>query len=217
MHGLPFCTGARRVPFPSRDVRVPCGNGPRCVEKALFRAHETAWCFYVQRTVFIETHLISHRFYQRVRMRCLIWLRRGAEIFRIHVRRACGFTRTPPLPQVRADIVVGMDTILCNISALRYHRIPPICREDFHARLDQLSLCGAHELLHDEVIAGYLGTPLHVLVFDQVHRGKYTYQKTHLWTGEMPPGSLIRIGSHLEVTSPAVTLLGLAAFCLPCS
>lgn len=105
-----------------------------------------------------------------------------------------------------------MDMIFCNISALRFHRVPPICRDDFLARLDRMSGGNALVLLADDVICGYLGDPLHVLVCDHAHRGKYVHRRNHLWTGDLPAGALWRIGSYFEVASPAFALLGLASF-----
>lgn len=146
-------------------------------------------------------------------------IRWSRQSFRLHVRyfqkvRQISICFLPDLDSI--TMLLGyrraMDMLICNISALRYHRIPSICREDFLARLDRTSRINASALLNDEAISGYLGCQLHVLVFDQSHRGRFRYQCNHLWTGDLPSGSFTRIGSYFEVASPAFTLLGLASF-----
>lgn len=105
--------------------------------------------------------------------------------------------------------------ILCNITALRYHRVPLVCRDDLHARISRLCHAGARALLGDEVIAGYLGSPLHTLVGEDSKRGRCASQYRHLFRGELSFGALWRLNSYLEVASPELALLGLAPFLSP--
>ena len=99
---------------------------------------------------------------------------------------------------------------LCDISALRYHRIPPHIHELLDERLDvalgprQKSLRPAAELL------GLPGKPLHVLQTNRAACAKTSNQCTHLISHELPFGSIQEFGSYVAVTSPALTLFTLA-------
>ena len=99
---------------------------------------------------------------------------------------------------------------LCDISALRYHRIPPHIHELLDDRLDlalgprQKSLQPATELL------GLPGKPLHMLQTNRSVCTKSFHQCMHLVSHELPFGSIQEFGSYVAVTSPALTLFTLA-------
>lgn len=55
-----------------------------------------------------------------------------------------------------------------------------------------------------------LSTPVELLVFSRKERRPSRAVRPRLWTGDLPPRSLVRIGADMAVTSPVFTLLLLA-------
>ena len=100
---------------------------------------------------------------------------------------------------------------LCDISALRYHRMPPVIHEVIDERLDQAlgpgnwSFEGVAELL------GLPHQPVHLLCTNQAARRHTVHQKTQLISAALPFGSRWDFGSYSSVTSPALTLFTLAS------
>lgn len=53
--------------------------------------------------------------------------------------------------------------------------------------------------------------PIDVLFFTQGRRRRSSFVHPHSWTGEIPPKAFVRLDENVSVTSPAFTLLQLAA------
>ena len=103
-----------------------------------------------------------------------------------------------------------MEDVLCDISAFRYHRTPPYvlnllppvpspCQDR-----RRLALAKHPLVSHD-------AKPLvHLLVRDKSHYRKNQSIQTHLTTGDLPFGSIIKTPLGVKVTSPLFTLLQMA-------
>ena len=90
-----------------------------------------------------------------------------------------------------------MEYTLCDISAFRYHRIPPqvvmLCppvpRPDTDKRRRELA---EHPLVKDA-----LGLPLHLLSDSRQTRSRSTFATPHVISGELPAGSVQSSPSEL--------------------
>lgn len=103
-----------------------------------------------------------------------------------------------------------MDDILCNISAFRYHRIPPQVR----AVLPDLPQPGDDPNLYDlcshPLVSDALGKPLHVLSRGRRNPRAGRRLVRHSWKDEVPFGAIEETDFGFEVASPLFTLLTLA-------
>lgn len=100
---------------------------------------------------------------------------------------------------------------LCDISALRYHRMPSALHEVIDERLDHALGPGNWSF---ESVADLLGLPhqpVHLLCTDQAARRHTVHQKTQLVSAALPFGSKWEFGTYSSVTSPALTLFTLAS------
>lgn len=104
-----------------------------------------------------------------------------------------------------------MDDILCGLSALRYHRTPPLalmaypavfCNEPNHTRI---------KLFDCPLIRDIIGRPLYVLATSQSERTGSQNIKRLLFSGELPFGSIIEDEELcISITSPLMTLFTLS-------
>lgn len=114
------------------------------------------------------------------------------------------------LPGLPVGYGVHMRTVLCDISAFEFWRTPPCVLRIADNALD-LSVPADRQALH--AVPRFLGgvrVPLHVLVFERngLHRARSLVR--HLWSGELPAGSVVDIDGYHAVTSPEMTLLLMA-------
>lgn len=104
-----------------------------------------------------------------------------------------------------------MSEVFCGPTAFKLHRIPPqvigLCPPLPQPRGDK----NRTELRSHPVVREILGTPLHRLVFSHNELSNGKLFRDHFWSGECPFGSIWEHGLGVNVTSPAMTLLGLAS------
>ena len=105
-----------------------------------------------------------------------------------------------------------MDTVLCDISAFRLHRVPPQVVAVMPSLASVASSASRLAFARHPTTKELLGSPVHRLCFDRSRRngGKGRNFKDHLWSYSSRG---ISIESHpigCEVTSPLYTLLFLA-------
>ena len=106
-----------------------------------------------------------------------------------------------------------MSYVLSNISAFRYHRIPPqilaLCPPIPDEDCDRQRLLLRQDLLVNHV----LGFPLHTLVYCRNSVTHGTLLERHLWSGQLPSEAIWETDHGVQVTSPLFTLLTVA----PCA
>lgn len=106
-----------------------------------------------------------------------------------------------------------MSYVLSNISAFRYHRIPPqilaLCPPIPDEECDRQRLRLRQDLLVNHV----LGFPLHTLVYCRNSVTHGTLLERHLWSGQLPSEAIWETDHGVQVTSPLFTLLTVA----PCA
>ena len=104
-----------------------------------------------------------------------------------------------------------MSEVFCGPTAFKLHRIPPqvigLCPPLPQPRGDK----NRTELRSHPVVREILGTPLHRLVFSRNELSNGKLFRDHFWSGECPFGSIWEHELGVSVTSPAMTLLGLAS------
>lgn len=104
-----------------------------------------------------------------------------------------------------------MSEVFCGPTAFKLHRIPPqvigLCPPFPQPRGDK----NRTELRSHPVVREILGTPLHRLVFSRNELSNGKLFRDHFWSGECPFGSIWEHELGASVTSPAMTLLGLAS------
>lgn len=100
---------------------------------------------------------------------------------------------------------------LCDISALRYHRMPPVLHEVIDECLDHALGPGNWSLESVAELLGLPHQPIHLLCSDQAARRHTVHQKTQLISAALPFGSRWEFGAYSSVTSPALTLFTLAS------
>lgn len=104
-----------------------------------------------------------------------------------------------------------MSEVFCGPTAFKLHRIPPqvigMCPPLPQPRGDK----NRTDLRPHPVVREILGAPLHRLVFSRNELSNGKLFRDHLWTGECPFGSVWEHELGASVTSPAMTLLGLAS------
>ena len=104
-----------------------------------------------------------------------------------------------------------MSYVLCDISAFRFHRVPPqvlaLCPPVPSPETDRRRRALRGCPLASEV----LGLPLHVLVGSRDMLGSRALERRHLWGGEVPIGGIWDTEMGVRVTSPLLTLLSLAS------
>ena len=103
-----------------------------------------------------------------------------------------------------------METILCDISAFEFLRIPPCVLRLSLDTPDLSKSRGRQSLYRRDRFLGYVRVPLHILECNRTHMHQSAAFIRHLWTGDLPSGSLIEIDAYHSVTSPEFTLLQLA-------
>lgn len=104
-----------------------------------------------------------------------------------------------------------MDTLICGISAFRFHKIPPWLFAMLPDDIDLSTRAGRSSVGKLGSYLAYLPAPVDVLVGDGSCRHSSRGLRFHLWQGELPPRSSIEIGSYAHVTSPAMTLATMAS------
>lgn len=77
-----------------------------------------------------------------------------------------------------------MDTIFCDITALRLHRMPPCVIELIENELDRIAVPGRTVLREQTVLDVLLPKPIHLLRFDRSSSFRSTGLIAHVWTGE---------------------------------
>lgn len=105
-----------------------------------------------------------------------------------------------------------MSYVLSNISAFRYHRIPPqilaLCPPIPDEDCDRQRLRLRQDLLVNHV----LGFPLHTLVYCRNSVTHGTLLERHLWSGQLPSEAIWETDHGVQVTSPLFTLLTVAPY-----
>ena len=110
----------------------------------------------------------------------------------------------------RGGYVPVMDDMLCDISAFRYHRIPPQVLAIMPDLPDSADDPRRERLCEHPLVAHFLGTPLHVLAQGSCGR-KGDRIVRHVWNGERPFDSVRQTEFGLDVASPLFTLLTLSS------
>ena len=110
----------------------------------------------------------------------------------------------------RSGYVPFMDDMLCDISAFRYHRIPPQVLAIMPDLPDSADDPRREHLCEHPLVTHFLGTPLHVLAQGSCGR-KGDRIVRHVWNGERPFDSVRQTEFGLDVASPLFTLLTLAS------
>lgn len=104
-----------------------------------------------------------------------------------------------------------MSEVFCGPTAFKLHRIPPqvigLCPPLPQPRGDK----NRTGLRSHPVVREILGTPLHRLVFSRNELSNGKLFRDHFWSGECPFGSIWEHELGVGVSSPAMTLLGLAS------
>lgn len=104
-----------------------------------------------------------------------------------------------------------MSEVFCGPTAFKLHRIPPqvigLCPPLPQPRGDKNRV----ELRSHPIVREILGVPLHRLVFSRNELSNGKLFRDHFWSGECPFGSIWEHELGVSVTSPAMTLLGLAS------
>lgn len=105
--------------------------------------------------------------------------------------------------------VLGMEKILCNISALRFYRVPPRYLYMMPNLPDFDTPFGRSELRGSPAVSEIFGLPIHALDTKRslLHS---TLVRPHRWDGPLPMGSIRETPHDVSVTSPLLTLLMLA-------
>lgn len=103
-----------------------------------------------------------------------------------------------------------MENVLCNISAFRFHRVPPQV-------LMLMPVLPAPEFDHDKsllmrhpLIVGCIGCPVHLLFGDSARAYAGKRVVNHVWRGDRPKGAITGTPLGLDVTDPLFTLLTMA-------
>ncbi len=141
-----------------------------------------------------------------------------------------------------------METCICDISALKFWRTPPVVRLLVAAPEDDSSLarcvgqdellafrtglysalpfcaafssgpawrryCGQASTLRDQsmAFAPSLDAPVDILARSKTERRTSTLLKPRLWSGELPPGSIVELTDDLRTAAPAFALQQVAA------
>lgn len=104
---------------------------------------------------------------------------------------------------------------LADISAMRVWAMNPKVERDqsISVALDWSDSTSAEMLaaLKEELgIAPTRGDPVHVLVGDAANRPRGEWVQSHTWSGNLPPGSLIRLVPEISVISPELCFLQMA-------
>ena len=102
-----------------------------------------------------------------------------------------------------------MDTIFCDITALRLHRMPPCVIELIEDELDRIAVPGRAVLREQTVLDVLLPKPIHLLRFDRASRFYCKTLHLHLWTGD-PSGVFRGLTGLTDITTVPATLLQLA-------
>lgn len=106
-----------------------------------------------------------------------------------------------------------MSYVLSNISAFRFHRVPPqvlaLCPPIPDEDCDRQRLRLRQDLLVNHV----LGFPLHTLVYCRNSVTHGTLLERHLWSGQLPSEAIWETDHGVQATSPLFTLLTVA----PCA
>lgn len=103
-----------------------------------------------------------------------------------------------------------MSYVLCNISALRYHRVPPQVLALCPPIPDAAGDPRRRALRANPFATEVLGLPLHTLTTDKVPRGRGTSVISHIRNSELPYGAIWSTELGVKVSSPLYTLLSLA-------
>lgn len=105
-----------------------------------------------------------------------------------------------------------MSYILSNISAFRFHRVPPqvlaLCPSIPDEDCDRQRLLLRQDLLVNHV----LGFPLHTLAFCKNSITRGALLERHLWSGRLPPEVIWETDHGVQVASPLFTLLTVAPY-----
>ena len=103
-----------------------------------------------------------------------------------------------------------MSYVLCDISAFRFHRIPPQALALYPPLPDSLGDPQRRALRANPFATEALGLPLHTLTTDERARNRGKSVISHVRSGGCPSGEIWPSAHGLKVTSPLYTLLTLA-------
>lgn len=105
--------------------------------------------------------------------------------------------------------VLRMEKVLCDISALRFYRVPPRYLYMMPNLPDFDTPFGRSELRGSPTVSEVFGLPIHALDIKRslLHS---TLVKPHRWDGPLFTGSILESPHDVSVTSPLLTLLMLA-------
>lgn len=105
-----------------------------------------------------------------------------------------------------------MSYILSNISAFRFHRVPPqvlaLCPPIPDEDCDRQRLLLRKDLLVNHV----LGFPLHTLVLNRKERTNPALIEHHLWSSSLPSKAIWETDYGVQLASPLFTLLTVAQY-----
>lgn len=104
-----------------------------------------------------------------------------------------------------------MDLLICGKSALNFYRTPPQLLELYPAIPLPVEDSNHIKRATSPIVTDLLGTPLHRVVAQKQQRSGAELYRDHFFQYELPPGSVLDTDYGFRVTSPAMTLLSLAA------
>lgn len=103
-----------------------------------------------------------------------------------------------------------MEDILCNISAFRFHRLPPVVKAAF-PEVPSIDEDRRRHLLRNHPLVHELGDlPIHLLATDRAHRTSGELTRHHLITNDIPLGHIQDTDLGIKVVSPELALFQLA-------
>lgn len=105
-----------------------------------------------------------------------------------------------------------MSYVLSNISAFRYHRVPPQILALCPPIPDEDCDCQRLLLRQDLLVNHVLGFPLHALVLNRKERTNPALIEHHLWSSSLPPKAIWETDHGVQLASPLFTLLTVAPY-----
>lgn len=117
--------------------------------------------------------------------------------------------------QITRSIGVNVDRILCSITAFRYHQVPPQVLALYPPMPDTFRDPVHRNISRSPVVTDLLKAPIHKLSSARKPNRTSKLYRTHSLSRELPFGGVLDTNHNFQVTSPALTLLGLAAQLAP--
>ena len=103
-----------------------------------------------------------------------------------------------------------MEITLCNVSALRYYRVPPQIIGLYPQLPIAVDDSNHLKLANSPIVRDLIGLPIHRAVFDRWDTWGTKLYDSHYIKGDLPFGALMETDYGFAVTSPAATLLTLS-------